>query len=83
MKARFTPGQVLEIRNAYAAGAGQKQLAFFWGCNRKSIQDIIHGRTYKDVGGPLSTPTRICPECRQVVGRRALPQEAGPSESAK
>jgi hypothetical protein len=70
MKPRFLDSQVLEIRAAYAAGAGQKQLAFFWGCNRKSIQDIVHGRTYKAVGGPLSTPERICPECRQIVGKR-------------
>lgn len=70
MKQRFTAHQVLEIRMAYAAGTGQKQLAFFWGCNRKSIQDIVHGRTYKTVGGPLSSRQRICPECRQLVGQR-------------
>lgn len=75
MKQRFTVPQVLEIRIAYAAGAGQKQLAFFWGCNRKSIQDIVHGRTYKAVGGPLSSSQRICPECRQIVGLRAVSQD--------
>jgi hypothetical protein len=75
MKQRFTPGQVLEIRMAYAKGVGQKQLAFFWDCNRKSIQDIVHGRTYKAVGGPLSTTQRICPECRQIVGNRHVSQD--------
>jgi len=75
MKQRFTVKQVLEIRMAYAAGAGQKQLAFFWDCNRKSIQDIVHGRTYKDVGGPLSSTQRICPECRQIVGNRHVSQD--------
>lgn len=67
MKQRFSPVQVLAIRTAYAGGAGQKQLAFYWDCNRKSIQDIVHGRTYKAVGGPLSQPNRICPECRQLI----------------
>jgi hypothetical protein len=67
LKQRFTADQVLEIRTAYAAGAGQKQLAFYWACNRKSIQDIVHGRTYKAVGGPLSAPDRVCPECRQII----------------
>jgi hypothetical protein len=67
MKQRFTADQVLKIRHAYAAGAGQKQLAFYWHCNRKSIQDIVHGRTYKGLGGPLSKPNRICPECRQLI----------------
>lgn len=71
MKQRFTEQQIREIRTAYAAGVGQKQLAFYWHVNRKSIQDIVHGRTYKHVPGPLSAPARVCPTCRQIVGIRA------------
>lgn len=72
MKQRFTHAQVQQIRQLYAEGVGQKQLAFYWHVNRKSIQDIVHGRTYKNVAGPLSKPQRICPTCRQIVGQRQV-----------
>jgi hypothetical protein len=72
MRRRFTDQQVREIREAYAAGAGQGQLAFYWNVNKKVIQDMVHGRTYKNVSGPLSTANRICPTCRQIVGVRAI-----------
>jgi hypothetical protein len=71
VKRRFTDEQVRRIRQAYADGVGQGQLAFYWSVNKKVIQDMVHGRTYKNVGRPLSTATRICPACRQIVGTRA------------
>lgn len=71
MKQRFTANQVLEIREQYARGIGLKRIAFGWTVNRKVIQDIVQGRTYKAVGGPLASSERICPTCRQVVGQRA------------
>ena len=67
MKRRFTDIQVREIRHAYAAGVGQKRLALYWNVNRKVIQDIVHGRTYKNVAGPLSKPGRTCPHCKQPI----------------
>jgi hypothetical protein len=71
VKQRFTDIQVRQIRDAYAEGVGQKQLAFYWSVNRKSIQDIVHGRTYKHVPGPLSSKKRICPHCRQIIASAA------------
>jgi len=67
-KPRFSDDQVLRIREEYDSGTGQKQLAKKWNVNRKVIQDIVHGRTYRQVGGELSKPLRICPTCRQVIG---------------
>jgi hypothetical protein len=64
---RFTPTAVRQIRELYAEGAGQKALALRFGCNRKSIQDIVHGRTYKAVGGPRHNSKRVCPTCSQVI----------------
>lgn len=70
-KRRFEDREVVDIRTAYDRGAGLKTLAFYWTVNRKVIQDIVHGRTYKNVGGPLSKPQRICPECRQIIQGKA------------
>ena len=68
VKRRFTDDQVERIRRVYADGTGFKQIAFFYAVNRKVIQDIVHGRTYKGAPGPLVAGPRICPHCRQVVG---------------
>lgn len=68
---RFTETAVRQIRELYAEGIGQKSLAMRYGCNRKSIQDIVHGRTYKHVGGPRHNAKRICPACRQIITERA------------
>lgn len=67
---RFSATAVLQIRELYARGVGQKTLAQRYGCNRKSIQDIVHGRTYKAVGGLRHNAKRICPACRQVITER-------------
>lgn len=67
---RFTETTVRQIRELYAHGVGQKALAARYGCNRKSIQDIVHGRTYKAVGGLRHNAKRICPTCRQVITER-------------
>lgn len=67
---RFSETTVRQIRELYAHGVGQKALAHRYGCNRKSIQDIVHGRTYKAVGGLRHNAKRICPTCRQVITER-------------
>lgn len=72
MKRRFTDEQVRKIRQAYADGVGQGQLAFYWNVNKKVIQDMVHGRTYKNVSGPLSKPGRTCPHCRQPIKQDCL-----------
>lgn len=71
MKRRFTEQQVREIRETYAAGVGQGAIAFYWTVNKKVIQDIVHGRTYKNVAGPLSQPGRTCPHCKQPIKQAA------------
>lgn len=67
MKRRFADHQVREIRTAYAAGIGQRTLATYWNVNRKSIQDIVYGSTYKHVGGDFNRRVRICPHCRRAM----------------
>lgn len=66
---RFNVRQVLHIRVSYAAGESLTSLADAFNCNRRQIQDIVHGRTYKTAGGPLAIITRNCPHCMLPIQR--------------
>jgi hypothetical protein len=46
---------VITIRELYAAGQyTHKRLADLFGCTSTTIANIVNGRTYEDVGGPIS-----------------------------
>lgn len=72
---KFNEQQVVMIRHRYRAGVGLKKLAGLYCCSARTIEFIVQGKTYKDVGGPRAARVRFCPHCKQVLGvrRRALP----------
>ena len=51
--------QVLEVRSRYALGGiRQSDLADEFGLARENMRRVLHGQTYKDIGGPRSCPGR-------------------------
>jgi hypothetical protein len=69
VRRRFADSTVRTIRHQYRLGCGLKKLADFHVVNRKVIYDIVHGLTYKDVGGPITSGVRRCRNCGQrIVG---------------
>lgn len=73
---RFEPRQVIEMRTAYVAGASLNMLADFWNINRMAVWEIVNGRSYKDVGGPVQKGPRVCPHCKQILrGNKPKPPE--------
>lgn len=56
---KFTPEQVRQIRTRYAQDPhiSQQALADEYGVHQKTIREIVEGRSYKDVPGPITTTT--------------------------
>lgn len=52
---KFTPAQVVRIRERAAAGELKKVLAYDYGASSETIRDVTIGVTYRDCGGPLTT----------------------------
>ena len=68
---KLTADQVLAIRNAAARGVPQRQLAVEFDVRRQTIQQIVTGKTWRLVGGPIST--RYCSSCEHYgAGRCAF-----------
>lgn len=53
---------VIEIREAYASGVTQAELAKLYQCRQTNISKIIRGDTRANVAGPLSQPGRASGE---------------------
>lgn len=51
--ARMTPPQVIEMRERYAKGETQVQLAAAFEITQCVVSDIVCGRSWRKVGGPL------------------------------
>jgi len=52
--AKLTSSQVIQIRERYAVGnISQRALAQEYGVTNGAINFVVHGRTWKDVGGPI------------------------------
>ncbi len=51
---KLTESEVLIIRERRALGARQKDLASDYGISAAAIVSIVHGRTWKHVGGPIT-----------------------------
>jgi hypothetical protein len=58
---KLTAADVLAIRNAAARGVLQRELAIEFDVRRQTIQQIVTGKTWRLVGGPIST--RYCSSC--------------------
>jgi hypothetical protein len=54
----LSEADVLEIRAAYAAGESQADLAHRFRVDHNAVWCIVHGRTWKHVGGEIATPRR-------------------------
>jgi len=52
----LTDDEVIDIRKAVASGSTIRKLAGAYSKSTGAIQKIISGKTYADVGGPISMP---------------------------
>lgn len=62
--AKLTDAQVIEIRERFAGGELRNALAAEFGLDPGSVGNILAGRTWRHVGGPIREPGQI--------GRRPL-----------
>jgi helix-turn-helix, Psq domain len=53
---QLTADQAQALRNDRAAGALARDLAAKYGVRIDMVYDIVHGKTYQDVGGPTCAP---------------------------
>jgi len=51
--AKLTDDQIVEIRQAYAHGARQRELAEQYGVTQGLISGIVNGRRWRHADGPL------------------------------
>jgi hypothetical protein len=65
---KLSAEQVLTIRNAVARGMSQSRLAAQFSVRRQTINQIVTGRTWRLVGGPIST--RHCSSCAHYEAGR-------------
>lgn len=52
--AKLTADLVVEIREAYALGATQAALAATHGISQAHVSDVVRGRCWRHVGGPIA-----------------------------
>jgi len=65
-RARFTDADVLNIRQAYANGFTQTELMEIFETGQASISNIVNGRIWKHVGGPITRQKQ--PDVTRLVG---------------
>lgn len=51
---KFTPEQVISIREARASGTTVARIADVYGTTRQTITWICQGKSYADIGGPIT-----------------------------
>lgn len=56
---KLTEAQVVEIREAHAAGRSQSQLARDHGMTQAAISSVVLGRSYPEAGGPIRKPSPV------------------------
>lgn len=61
---KFEDAQVIDIRNRFASGQSGRSIAREYNASRMAIFDMVYGRTYTNVGGPISPPTGPNPNAR-------------------
>jgi hypothetical protein len=66
--ARFTDAQVIAIRERFDAGEMIRSLAFEHGVHVSLVSNVVNGRTWRHVGGPIRP--------RGQIGRRPRKEAA-------
>lgn len=56
--AKLTKETVLRLRHLYAEGASQPELAATFNLHQSTVSDIVVGKTWRKVGGPLKKKGR-------------------------
>lgn len=59
--AKLSPSQVVRIRERYAAGEQRSTIAIDYDVDLSTISNLVRGKTFKEVGGPLATKCNIPP----------------------
>ena len=62
--------KVLQIRELAESGATNKKIAEMFGTTNSNVSEVVYGRTWKHVGGPLRTVSR------RGIASRELPDSA-------
>src|SRR5450631_3628093 len=68
---QLTVAQAQALREDRAAGALARDLAVKYGISIYTVYDIVHGKTYQDVGGPTRAPKSMLPPADVVAIRQA------------
>ncbi|MDN4484273.1 hypothetical protein [Demequina lignilytica] len=76
MAAPLTDAQVVELRESYAAGARQVDLAARFGISQTAVSAIVSGRTRAAAGGPVK---ESAPRARRARSSAPGPDPAGAS----
>ena len=67
----LTDAQVVAMRERYASGATQVQLAAEFGVGQTTVSAIVSGRTRAGAGGPVSTRTTATTQRSRPAGEAA------------
>src|SRR5450631_766887 len=68
---QLTADQAQALRKDRAAGALGRDLATKYGVSIYMVYDIVHGKTYQDVGGPTCVPKSMLTPADVVAIRQA------------
>lgn len=66
---KVTAAQVVEIRDKLAQGVTMSSLSRIYNVSVPAIANIAYGKTWKNVGGPISTPRRMTQSQHDVAQR--------------
>jgi hypothetical protein len=77
-RAKLTAPAVLAIRQAYADGARQDDLAAEWGLGQPTIGKIIRGERWGTAGGPITVGAK-----RRATGLRNVNGKLNPEQVAE
>lgn len=73
--ARLSDAEVVRLRERFAAGARQIELAEEFGVAQTAVSAIVNGRTRAAAGGPIAPPrtaTRSAPAARRAATARPI-----------
>lgn len=78
--ARLTDADVVRLRERYASGERQTDLAAEFGIAQTSVSAIVSGRTRADAGGPVASPSPRAPRAAKAGATRTRLTDAVAAE---